>query len=214
MLAPVVLTLLLGPVSSHQPPIMGSANPLTLTVAVHNDAAVPANWLRRAQQEMTRIYNEIGVQVVWLAAHSDASVGAQRSDTVTWPQHALIVLIRPNAGSPHPDLPQNAMGAAWGTADERGRVAYVFYDRTEPFTPLYRPRLLGHVIAHEIGHLLLPMKAHSPRGLMRAQWSRADLELALNGQLRFTPEQACLIRAKVSQPAERAVVPQCCGNTP
>jgi hypothetical protein len=30
---------------------------------------------------------------------------------------------------------------------------------------------LGDVIAHEIGHLLLPPPAHSANGIMRAFWS-------------------------------------------
>ena len=31
-------------------------------------------------------------------------------------------------------------------------------------------------MAHEIGHLLLPPKAHSQAGLMRADWTKADLQ--------------------------------------
>jgi hypothetical protein len=77
-------------------------------------------------------------------------------------------------------------------------VAYVFYDQSEQFTPLFRARFLGHVMAHEMGHLLLPQYSHSARGLMRAQWSREDLELAQYGRLGFTPEQTRLIRLKIT----------------
>jgi hypothetical protein len=52
------------------------------------------------------------------------------------------------------------------------------------------PGLLGHVIAHEIGHLLLKSSAHAPEGLMRADFLRADLKKAAQRQLLFSPEQA------------------------
>lgn len=94
------------------------------------------------------------------------------------------------------------MGIASGTSVERGRVAYVFFDRTEQWSPLYRGRFLGYFMAHELGHLLLPQYSHSPEGLMRAQWSREDLEMAQYGRLRFTPEQARLIRSKAAELAE------------
>lgn len=36
-------------------------------------------------------------------------------------------------------------------------------------------RLLGRVIAHEVGHLLLGAPAHGSRGLMRARWSASEM---------------------------------------
>jgi hypothetical protein len=60
-------------------------------------------------------------------------------------------------------------------------------------------------MAHEVGHLLLPIQSHSSRGLMRAHWDRNDLELAQEGRLRFTGEQADLIRSKLSRRAEPAI---------
>jgi hypothetical protein len=35
--------------------------------------------------------------------------------------------------------------------------------------------LLGRALAHEIGHLLLRARAHSPSGLMRGVWSLEEL---------------------------------------
>ena len=53
---------------------------------------------------------------------------------------------------------------------------------------------LGHVIAHEIGHLLLPTRAHSPSGIMKAG---LDGERAAQGALFFTREQARQIRTRL-----------------
>jgi len=69
---------------------------------------------------------------------------------------------------------------------------YVFYDRAEQITALERSaqledslmgmvqphatisQILGHVIAHELGHLL-GSETHSPTGIMRADWNFKDL---------------------------------------
>jgi hypothetical protein len=50
--------------------------------------------------------------------------------------------------------------------------------------------MLGHVISHEIGHLLLGTNSHSPSGIMRAQWDREQLSLAVAGLLTFTKSQS------------------------
>lgn len=163
----------------------------TITVVVYDYAGVPPEWLRQAQNEMTRIYDDIGVGIVW--------ANPQPTSAATIPRYLLSIIIRENAESSERAYPDNAMGAASGTADDRGRVAYIFYNRTEQFTPLLRGRLLGHFMAHEVAHLLLPQYSHSPTGLMRAQWNREDLERAQYGRLLFTPEQGKQIRSKASQ---------------
>jgi hypothetical protein len=58
--------------------------------------------------------------------------------------------------------------------------------------------VLAYAIAHEIGHLLLPEPAHSPFGIMRADWDGDDLRHIASGSLQFTAGQADAIRAKVS----------------
>ena len=58
-------------------------------------------------------------------------------------------------------------------------------------------QLLGHVMAHELGHLLLPHGAHSAAGLMRPALDRAQVRAAIAGLLTFTPDQAALIRARL-----------------
>jgi hypothetical protein len=52
--------------------------------------------------------------------------------------------------------------------------------------------LLGRVIAHGIGHVLLPNQKHAPNGIMRA-----NLESEYVGFFSFTREQAASIRAAI-----------------
>ena len=49
--------------------------------------------------------------------------------------------------------------------------------------------IMGCVIAHEIGHLLLHSNSHSSEGVMRADFRQTDLIRAVQRQLIFTPEE-------------------------
>jgi hypothetical protein len=53
--------------------------------------------------------------------------------------------------------------------------------------------LLGRVIAHELGHVLLPPNSHSLNGIMRG-----NIDLARENPDRFTSEQALMIRASLA----------------
>jgi hypothetical protein len=83
---------------------------------------------------------------------------------------------------------------------ERASLSDIFYDRVKQWAETFHAsvnQVLGHVMAHEIGHLLLRTQQHSSAGIMRGQWTVADLLSAAHGQLRFTPEQSERIRVEI-----------------
>ena len=57
--------------------------------------------------------------------------------------------------------------------------------------------ILGSVMAHELGHLILGSNSHSPTGIMRARWEHGELRRLERGSLVFTDEQAERMRVKV-----------------
>jgi hypothetical protein len=57
--------------------------------------------------------------------------------------------------------------------------------------------LLGHAMAHEIGHVLIRTTEHSPDGIMKARWGKADYQRAAMGLLEFTPSQRATIRERL-----------------
>jgi hypothetical protein len=78
-----------------------------------------------------------------------------------------------------------------------GHLVYVFGSQVELVAAEYhmdKTALLAAVIAHEVGHVLLPHHAHSPSGLMRANWEALEFVLAANGNLQFAPYQAAELR--------------------
>jgi hypothetical protein len=186
--------------------------PIVLQVAGHGN--VPLHIVALAKAEVTRIYRDAGVNVVWIdAASSGGRSHPLQSSGTSDPGFALVVL--PRELTDQPTIATDALGVAIGTREHRGRMAYVFYSRVERIAwthlnmshdaarrDLYTIVVLAHAMAHEIGHLLLPY-GHSATGLMRADWNSRDLNLALDRRLNFTSEQAELIRGQLLAPIAR-----------
>jgi hypothetical protein len=57
-------------------------------------------------------------------------------------------------------------------------------------------QLLGPLMSHEIGHLLLGSN-DSSEGIMHDQWGPEEIKRAVTDRLVFTPQQAAMIRANV-----------------
>jgi hypothetical protein len=58
--------------------------------------------------------------------------------------------------------------------------------------------MLGHAIAHEIGHVLLGTIDHSPSGIMKARWETADYRQAEMGLMKFTAREGEAIRKRAA----------------
>ena len=153
---------------------------LHVSVAVCDADDVPPELLDVAERIAGEVYREIGVTIDWTDSACDVD---ERGLSVN-------VISRQTCGAAVSDL-------TLGFAESGSSDATVLYDRVEAFAHRYHVRrevLLGYVMAHELGHLLLPPNSHSPAGLMRAA---IDLDLAAAKQLRFTPQQGELIVRKI-----------------
>jgi hypothetical protein len=154
--------------------------PLTIDLQMRNNAQVPAHVLEQSQDGVTRIFAGAGLAVRWTET-------APRFTVQIVPQ----VLGFNRASSP-------VMGVALRRAS--GSMAQVFFRQVQGFAHAYDVDLgtmLGCVIAHEIGHLLMPGNAHSPRSVMQADWDKALVRDAARGSLTFTEAQAARIRASL-----------------
>jgi hypothetical protein len=159
------------------------AQNLTLTVRFRNDARAPAPHVAAAQKQVTLIYADAGIDIVWVAS------GARIT---------ITLISREQANLMHQI--KDAMGYAPASGAEGGSLAYVLNHRVEEVSRGYNsPRtvVLGVALAHEIGHLLLPSKPHSSQGVMREKWDQPDFRSARHGELLFTAEQARAMREKL-----------------
>lgn len=85
---------------------------------------------------------------------------------------------------------------------KRGVLATVYVDRTRRVAGDLRidhEALLGHTIAHELGHLLLATTTHAKVGLMREAWSRQELIGTSGTNWVFTAPDVASIRARLAQ---------------
>ena len=78
----------------------------------------------------------------------------------------------------------------------------VFYDRVTkvlPRRPQLAGRILGHVLAHETGHVLMQVANHAKIGLMKAHWNADDYAMMEKTNLRFTPANTILLRMSLAR---------------
>src|SRR4029450_2864023 len=85
-------------------------------------------------------------------------------------------------------------------------LATVFADRIEAMagrTQFDPGTLLGHVMAHEIGHLLMGTSRHSPMGLMRERWSDDEVRRRSPIDWQLTRSDARTVRGGLLERSRR-----------
>jgi len=179
------------------------AQELRISVMIFNQAEVPGPTLREAEERAGSILGKAGVEVNWTDCHRPAntSVCAMPAE----PNHLFLTIVMEDNRQFFGD---DVLGRSVpGDRSCHGIYARVFYRHIQAKAgqeSVNPAQLLGLAVAHEFGHLFLGPQAHSVDGIMRANWSRRDMELGTKGQLRFTDQQAALVRADVqSRMAER-----------
>jgi hypothetical protein len=64
-------------------------------------------------------------------------------------------------------------------------------------------RILGHVFAHEIGHVLLESDWHSDCGLMARRWNLRELAQMVYSALMFAPDEIHMMHRSLSTRSAR-----------
>ena len=151
-------------------------------VLLQNDAEVPLAVVVKAQAEVVRLYGLIGVEVAWVTQVPEPGRRLRIVCLVAWEPV---------------DRPESVMGLTNTGPSGRGILAYVFWRRVERASQRFtaaQHNLLGVVIAHELGHMLLPNQSHAKRGLMEDPWGPDQFRAASAGLLHFAEESGELIR--------------------
>src|SRR5262245_105098 len=174
------------------------ASPPVVAVLVSNRANLRPEMLKAAEDDAATIYRVAGVQMTWVnTGPSDVGDDYAVDFTVT-------IVSGKEAGRIAARSDQDAMGFAVRDSNDeawRGGMAFGLFDRVGAGASRHRAsisRVLGQVIAHELGHLLLPVNSHSDRGIMRAVWNLRSGLLEY-----FTTAQAETIRRQLAQLAPR-----------
>lgn len=194
--------------------VSASASGAVLRISVHDYVRLQAHAMARAQALVTRIYRTINVDTCW--THAVGARQLQCQEPMAPYGHDLYILLLDSEMSERLGVADDVVGIAAVGAQGGGLVAYVLVDR---ITILAKQgavdpmNVLGLVIAHEIGHLMLPANAHSLTGLMRRRWSALEFrDGAPSPHFAFTDTQADLIRHRLRQGTASAMTAQQASN--
>jgi hypothetical protein len=166
-------------------------------VKLFNDAFVSSKLLHSAAGDAAWILKSACVELLWVPC---SPVSRSNMAPCTAPAGALElhILSTPLTNDFHVDT----MGIAILSQDSGDRAA-VFGSRVRETAERNAglagvKEIMGAVMAHEIGHLLLHSNSHSNEGVMRADFRETDLIRAVQRQLIFTPEERDTIQRNLS----------------
>jgi hypothetical protein len=171
--------------------------PVALTVRLYNASGIPAAELLAARRAVESTFRDTGLDLI--VRHCGRPVSPEDpADPCSEPLKPLDVVVRViDAPAFNATLHPEAYGVAYLIKEtDRGWLATAFSDRIASAATrvgVEAGTLLGLVIAHEVGHLLLGSGYHSWNGVMRADWP--DALINHDGeQWRFSTLEAARMR--------------------
>jgi hypothetical protein len=160
---------------------------LAIVLAVENDARIPSADLAEVEALVARSYLAIGVRVIWV--HGEVAQHDSRGLRIH-----LRLLSRTRANRM---ITTEIGSTVLALANRPSQIVYVFCHRVVEASfkySLHYTRILGLVVAHELGHVLLPANSHSEAGVMKGRanlWAKPAFD--------FTPEEGAAIRSMLRQ---------------
>jgi hypothetical protein len=106
---------------------------------------------------------------------------------------------------------------ALGRSPQGGSLATIFADTIRDVASAMAIRqgtIVGRVMAHEVGHLLLKADGHSNHGLMRAAWGAARFADGSPEDWLFTSAEADAMKQSLAERLSRAATSHTAGNRP
>jgi hypothetical protein len=168
--------------------LAAAAQPLPPTIVVHlrSGGTIPGDLVLDAEARASRIFEAIGVSIRWV------NDGAKCRSCDRRDAFDIEVTVLSTDATPGFLAKTSASRDALGVAVVSTTRVYIFGERIRDVAGSQRnlPVVFGRVLAHEIGHLVLPGAGHSETGIMRADLSNAP-PIVDPG---FTPSQAESIR--------------------
>jgi hypothetical protein len=179
-----------------------------VAIHVYNLSGLPPATLDRALREVSRIFAQVDTDVHWELGEPEAEEAHstdQSGPAAFRDQHVRSYLVVRIGRGLARNVPSASLGVSLPNA-QYGVSATVFQERVESLCQTAGQDfavILGHAIAHELGHVVLASHGHAPAGIMRARWRRADFDQAATGHLGFTSQQGVEIRDYVARKSSR-----------
>ena len=185
-------------------------------VRVYDTTVMSAADRTVALRAATGILAAAGIDISWLICGSSDAATNPPDCAVPLTRNELAVRLVRLAGTPSP---RGQLSLGYSLLDMSaggGTLATVYVDRVEWLVAQGRlgswklevgsssegaaaARVLGFAVAHELGHLLLGTNVHAAAGLMRAVWSRSDLQRYNPADWLFTPVETLAMSRALRQ---------------
>jgi len=184
--------------------LAGGADEPEIRIRVQDYSGLSATLRAKAQDVATTILGSAGVEPLWL----DCSLAlGERMDAgcrVSPEPADLFLRLMPPPMARAVGLQSICLGYALVPRGGLGSLAGVFTEKVRMLAVsslAHQPSVLGHAIAHEIGHLLVGNVEHSDHGLMQARWSPDQLLRATALPMQFSERNARRVRRNAQERA-------------
>ena len=188
----------------------GGAPRRFLTVRVYNYAEVNDRILERSKRVSERVFDEAGLEVAWLDCPTSAvDIPANRSCAARPPADHAVMNLLPRAMSRAYRFERVVFGFALPTKKgSPGNHVSLFFQRVLDLAyhggigasfEHGQAIVLGHMVAHEIGHLLLGPDSHARSGVMSFPWNKRTLARMERGLLRFSEGEVERMKAELER---------------
>ena len=177
-----------------------------VTVQIRDSAHVKPKSLAKATELAGRMYKRAGIGIEWLGVVSQDVAGPRDAPTTENAQHSVAQLTI--------DIVTSSMAKRSGYADDvvgyvsvppeggMGRVGYVVYERIKDVSAgglASTSDVLGIIIAHDVGRLILGAGSGTFSGIMTRMWDRDALQRVNPMSLSFTPPEVERLRAALDR---------------
>jgi hypothetical protein len=167
--------------------------PVTIYCLLDPGAIGNLGLLTQAQARAESLLADAGVRMEWRRGKPLAGEAGAQAIELT------LVAVMPESLVSKLDSSTLAFARPFS---DRHKIS-VFCDRVAIFLQLVpysdRPTVFGHILAHEIVHVLQGVAQHSETGLMMARWTRRELSDMTAGGLPMSPEDRELVRLRLAR---------------
>ena len=197
------------PIGTPSPTVNPAPDPVReLTVRLYDYAGLDPRTLHLARKQAEALFAKAGVRWRWQQCRTSAGDAPSDAGCAerTGP-HLLQLRLHPRKMAKKMAGGFLEFGYAIPVEDGHGVIAGVYVERadvTAREVGLDLHVVLGHLMAHEIGHLLLGVASHSRSGVMQAKWGDHEMRLARVGAIEFSERQAQRMRSDVAERTGRA----------